>query len=690
MVKTTRRKLYHGYETRLETYNGAKLQGSKPRSRKVSWPHARPTAAQLAKAGFYFTPAPTEFGGDLVTCYMCGSGIDGWEPEDDPIKVHSENCTSCPLAIIQSKPWESDEEHDPFSELVLSSRLQTYYQPMTTEELEEVIVNSTAEISENASPSKAALLSVSTLQLMGTSVWPHDSKKGWTPTSERMARAGFFYSPNQTGEDYGLCPYCNLGLDGWEPNDDPMLEHQRRSPGCIFFRSLPVSEIPKTAAEHSTIEFSDSDAGNDSSASVTSTTSQRKKARKRTSKRTSTNSDYSDSGMSTTSTTKVKRKRGRPPKNSVIESSSAADTKEKKKARLSAFEDDGLLFADAKSKANTTTSENLLSPSILRSGQVSSSKSSVLDKISKFEGFAQTTEPVKVSKQIKVSTSSSKSKLFKNSDVSDSTKTRSFKDIEMEHHFDSSDEDSLLPMKSPEPRPVKSSKISSKSKAQDTSKPKLQPKSPVSVEASPLISHPAPASPWLSKPQSPPQIFQDAEEEMSEVETSTKVKPPARQVPLNKALPAPPKMPLHDSSPQVRNATPPPVSYIGDEPALPKPSNTPVKQISPQLASPPNPHQHASHTGWAAIDTDMVFDLLESAGDDGGRLLTGISDSATASSHDPIVGEQHLDKTVKEWIDSVAIEGEQRLKAKCEALIAILEQESKLAISALEALPVRR
>lgn len=690
MVKTTRRKLYHGYETRLETYNGAKLQGSKPRSRKVSWPHARPTASQLAKAGFYFTPASTEFGGDLVTCYMCGSGIDGWEPEDDPLKVHSENCTSCPLACIQSKPWESGLEHDPFSELVLSSRLQTYYQPMSTEELEEVIVNSTVEISGSVSPSKSALLSASTLQLMGTSVWPHDGKKGWTPTSERMARAGFFYSPNQTGEDYGLCPYCNLGLDGWEPNDDPMLEHQRRSPGCMFFRFLPASDIPKAVAENSSIELSDSDAGNDSSVSVTSTTSQGKKARKRTSKRTSTNSDHSDSGMSTTSTTKVKRKRGRPPKNSLIESTSAADAKEKKKARLSAFEDDGLLFADAKGKATTSTSENMFSPLISQSRQVSPPRSSVLDKISKFEGFAQTTEPTKASKQIKSSTSSSISKSSEKSDVTDSSKTTSSKKIEMENDFDGSDEDSLLPMRSPETRSVKSSKILSKSKAQATSKPKLQPKSPASVDASPLISHPAPLSPWLPKPQSPPQIFQDAEEEISEMENSTKVDLPALQFSLNKVLPAPPKMPLHDSAPQVRNATPPPISYIGDEPALAKPSNTPVKQISPQPASPPNSHQHTSHTGWVAIDTDMVFDLLEMAGDHAGGQLAGTSGSGTASTQDPIVGEQHLDKTVKEWIESVAIEGEQRLKAKCEALIAILEQESKLAVSALESLPVQK
>jgi len=36
-----------------------------------------------------------------------------------------------------------------------------------------------------------------------------------------MARAGFFYTPNDDSEDMVHCPYCQIGLDGWEPKDDP-------------------------------------------------------------------------------------------------------------------------------------------------------------------------------------------------------------------------------------------------------------------------------------------------------------------------------------------------------------------------------------------------------------------------------------------------------------------------------------
>jgi hypothetical protein len=38
-----------------------------------------------------------------------------------------------------------------------------------------------------------------------------------------MAKAGFFYTPSDK-DDQVTCPFCLLGLDGWEPKDDPMYE----------------------------------------------------------------------------------------------------------------------------------------------------------------------------------------------------------------------------------------------------------------------------------------------------------------------------------------------------------------------------------------------------------------------------------------------------------------------------------
>lgn len=730
MAKTTRKKSYHGFETRLETFSGARIAGSKARSRKVTWPHALPSAHAVAKAGFYFTPAQTEYGADLVTCYMCGSGIDGWEPEDDPLKVHAENCSSCPLSVVQSKPWEHGLEHDPHSSTVLGARLQTFYQPLSNDELEEAIVNSTTENVD----SNSATISSSALLLMGTSVWPHDSKKGWTPTSERMAKAGFYYWPSQAGEDYGMCAYCGLGLDGWEPNDDPFLEHKQRSPTCIFFKT----EVPHDVQEQNvktSVDISDSE-GYESTVSSASTSSKRKKAStaaKRGSKRSSV-SEWSDSDASTTS--RVKKKRGRPSKKALAE----AAAKEKTRTRLSAFEDDSQLFAGAKATSKTVNStlETFMSPSMKAGQKVPLSKGSVLAKVSKFEGYMEEAAAPKGSKKPKLQKSLSL-QVKPDDKKMDVSRSQSVKETEMAK-FESSDDDSLLPIMRKPLRLASKQASSNKStpEAPDTgknttsdSKDKTPPRelrspvvdispdpsenrprtpevgnavfeqSPIHAEAqsspfakddeipsSPFISHPVthtstpepqeiPKSPWLSKPEPSPKIFQDSSE--NSLEVPSKSSPQA----WSPSLAPPSKMPLHDTSPQVRNATPPPAIDRDMDPKT-QPKTTPVKQISPpQAMKPPNPHQHA-HTGdWAGIDADIVFDLLATSGN-------GFDDSDHASPDKVLLHGQHLGKTVKEWIDMLAVEGEQRLKEKCEALVAILEQEGKRALAVLESLPVRR
>lgn len=49
------------------------------------------------------------------------------------------------------------------------------------------------------------------------------------PDTEKMVRAGFYY----TGiDDATMCVSCGLMLDQWNPNEDPMEEHQKASPCC--------------------------------------------------------------------------------------------------------------------------------------------------------------------------------------------------------------------------------------------------------------------------------------------------------------------------------------------------------------------------------------------------------------------------------------------------------------------------
>jgi hypothetical protein len=40
-----------------------------------------------------------------------------------------------------------------------------------------------------------------------------------------MAKAGFFYYPTEDNPDTTACFLCGKLLDGWEENDDPLVEH---------------------------------------------------------------------------------------------------------------------------------------------------------------------------------------------------------------------------------------------------------------------------------------------------------------------------------------------------------------------------------------------------------------------------------------------------------------------------------
>lgn len=48
---------------------------------------------------------------------------------------------------------------------------------------------------------------------------------------EDLAKAGFYYIGNR---DQVLCYHCNGGLEHWEADDDPFVEHAKWFPGCQF------------------------------------------------------------------------------------------------------------------------------------------------------------------------------------------------------------------------------------------------------------------------------------------------------------------------------------------------------------------------------------------------------------------------------------------------------------------------
>ncbi|XP_033106383.1 uncharacterized protein LOC117108478 [Anneissia japonica] len=60
--------------------------------------------------------------------------------------------------------------------------------------------------------------------------WPHIK-----PDKKLLAKAGFFF---QGSGDYVECFYCGLGLDAWEPNDDPFYEHAKYADECTWLEGM--------------------------------------------------------------------------------------------------------------------------------------------------------------------------------------------------------------------------------------------------------------------------------------------------------------------------------------------------------------------------------------------------------------------------------------------------------------------
>ncbi|OAQ29135.1 inhibitor of apoptosis repeat-containing protein [Linnemannia elongata AG-77] len=182
-----------------------------------SWPHPdtfRATPSSLAEAGFYWKPFSSS--PDNVVCFLCGKSLDGWTEDDDPFEEHLSHSRNCCWAIVKSiYPVEDglpfhwdDEENLPRGERMTKARLQTFGK-----------------------------------------WWPHERTKGWFGTTKRMANAGFIYAPTDDSDDNVQCPYCETALDGWEIEDDPVHEHQRRRPNCPFFATRAAAPTKASAAK---------------------------------------------------------------------------------------------------------------------------------------------------------------------------------------------------------------------------------------------------------------------------------------------------------------------------------------------------------------------------------------------------------------------------------------------------------
>ncbi|KAJ5332825.1 hypothetical protein MYU51_009001 [Penicillium brevicompactum] len=161
----------------------------------ITWPHQRPSPAELAHAGFYYKPYETN--PDNTTCFECHRALDGWEEDDNPITEHLKHAPDCGWAILMDIQQNSSNPasiEDPTGDRITQARQSTFGE-----------------------------------------AWPHDGKRGWVCQSEKMVEGGWYFCPTDESDDLASCAYCKLSLDGWEPKDDPFDEHYRRSSDCSFF-----------------------------------------------------------------------------------------------------------------------------------------------------------------------------------------------------------------------------------------------------------------------------------------------------------------------------------------------------------------------------------------------------------------------------------------------------------------------
>ncbi|KAI1133215.1 hypothetical protein F5Y10DRAFT_131483 [Nemania abortiva] len=191
---------YYTHEGRLASFQSTQQTARRGSTAKgkaakaLSWPHKQLDPELFARAGFYFAPTP-EFP-DNTVCFLCGKNMGGWEKDDNPFEEHIRLSPRCGWAVVAGIETGIGDYalDDPTSSEMINARKATFGDR-----------------------------------------WPHDGKRGWKCKTKQLVDAGWKYTPTIDSDDMATCTYCQLALDGWEPKDNPMDEHYRRSPDCPFF-----------------------------------------------------------------------------------------------------------------------------------------------------------------------------------------------------------------------------------------------------------------------------------------------------------------------------------------------------------------------------------------------------------------------------------------------------------------------
>ncbi|XP_036163760.1 baculoviral IAP repeat-containing protein 1 isoform X2 [Myotis myotis] len=182
------------------------------------WPfYAHGTSPrELSAAGFVFTGKR-----DTVQCFSCGGCLGNWEEGDDPWKEHAKWFPKC--EFLQRK--KSSEE--------IAQYIQSYkgFVDVTGEHF----VNSWVkrDLPMASAFCNDSIFANEELRLESFKKWPHAS-----PGGAALAKAGLFYIGI---EDTVQCFSCGGCMNNWVESDDPLGDHSKYFPNCLFLQNLKAS-----------------------------------------------------------------------------------------------------------------------------------------------------------------------------------------------------------------------------------------------------------------------------------------------------------------------------------------------------------------------------------------------------------------------------------------------------------------
>jgi hypothetical protein len=159
------------------------------------WPHITPSSESMVTSGWFSCNVK-----DRTICIYCNTICHQWTIYDDPAEVHARLAPQCPFVLSMPSTQSSPS--------IINENLNQKFEP--------------------AHPKMAELS-----RRQGTF-----SDVAWTensPSIDDLVRAGFFFTGTQ---NIVTCFYCNGSLHKWGANDNPMIEHARWFPHCIYAKHL--------------------------------------------------------------------------------------------------------------------------------------------------------------------------------------------------------------------------------------------------------------------------------------------------------------------------------------------------------------------------------------------------------------------------------------------------------------------